>query len=499
MTKTANTIQISKGGSMDKFDIEEGVLLGYKTDVSIVDEILSIPEGVIQIDCEAFADNECIREVHISNTVKEIGQFAFSNCYNLERITFGESVETIENNAFFFCIALKKIELPASILYVGPSAFGFCAGIKKVVMQEGVRLIGNNAFETCLNLEDISLPMSLRAIGAKAFDSCDKLPRLSVPTGTKVGVDISTNKTVVAYTLACWDKRMGRYGNAGAIAWANKCMEDPSNTPAAWNDDYIDIFSEMLDIRKNVIYGFKSGFENDMPHLFIPSGVIKIADNAFSKLESLKSVFIPDSVINVGDFAFYGCCNLQHAHLSTGLKIIGVSAFGATGLEEIEIPLGAFRIEIDCFSNCLNLKTVKINNGVVSIGFQAFKDCKALCNIEIPTTTKYMGTAVFSGCSNLKCITFPRRINALRECVFKDCINLEAVVLMNGTGMIHRKAFDGCVNLKSIVTTTFGKHIARAKTLSKFTYNEYSRHFRKTLAETCKRLIVEERPRLLRG
>ncbi len=55
--------------------------------------------------------------------VKIIGREAFSDAYNLTRVTLPEGVECIEDYAFHFCEGLERVELPASLFFIGKRAF----------------------------------------------------------------------------------------------------------------------------------------------------------------------------------------------------------------------------------------------------------------------------------------------------------------------------------------------------------------------------------------
>ena len=54
--------------------------------------IITIPEGVTEIDDEAFAFREDIHKVRLPLTIKRIGKLAFLDCWNLEKINFPYSI-----------------------------------------------------------------------------------------------------------------------------------------------------------------------------------------------------------------------------------------------------------------------------------------------------------------------------------------------------------------------------------------------------------------------
>ena len=107
--------------------VGDGILLSYKgTATNVV-----IPASVKRI-ADAFCANETIRSVEIGAKVEEIGDFAFSSCPQLSRVTITGNVKSIGANAFSACSSLTTIYLPASLETVAPNAFLNCSGLANV-------------------------------------------------------------------------------------------------------------------------------------------------------------------------------------------------------------------------------------------------------------------------------------------------------------------------------------------------------------------------------
>ena len=84
--------------------------------------IITIPEGVTEIEPEAFAFREDIHEVRLPLTMKRIGKSAFQECVNLEKINFHHGIEEIGDAAFCNCLSLVKPKLPKNVK-IGELAF----------------------------------------------------------------------------------------------------------------------------------------------------------------------------------------------------------------------------------------------------------------------------------------------------------------------------------------------------------------------------------------
>lgn len=104
---------VTDAALFDVEDVEGGVAI---TGFNGTNEIVVIPETingktVVAIGEKAFANNQTIRGLKISNSVSVIGDSAYMNCFSLEVVTFGSSVKTVEYHAFNACEKLKTVEL----------------------------------------------------------------------------------------------------------------------------------------------------------------------------------------------------------------------------------------------------------------------------------------------------------------------------------------------------------------------------------------------------
>lgn len=170
-------------------------------------------------------------------------------------------------------------------------------------------------------------------------------------------------------------------------------------------------------------------FLGGVNNVIIPLGVRSLGNKCFEDLDDLISVnikgnipIIPnrcfaDSTIRqirfsgseeeIGDSAFEG--SLLRCGVYTRAKIIGVRAFGSTGITKVVLH-NTEEIKVCAFEYCDKLTVVKLGESVKKIGGGAFRFCSKLQEVEIPDTVEYIGKQAFYGCNKLKEVKLPKSV-----------------------------------------------------------------------------------------
>lgn len=88
------------------------------------DTEIIIPDGVKYINDNAFSNNYQVEKVTIPNSVVAIGESAFENCPNLKEVAMSDNINFIDENAFYDCYQLSDLKIPNNEdMYIGQSAF----------------------------------------------------------------------------------------------------------------------------------------------------------------------------------------------------------------------------------------------------------------------------------------------------------------------------------------------------------------------------------------
>lgn len=338
---------------------------------------------VQKISFQAFQDWDG-RSIEIPGSVKVIEEYAFYQCYNLERVKLGDGVTTInqgvflkcknlvefnlpdsitdiENRVLYCCYELENLEIPASLKHIGYEAFGYTKWLTNrqeenpyviingilinattagnhAIIPDGVAVIGDGAFFEDWGLKEVEIPSSVTEIGNFAFHNCYSLTGIKIPEGVKkIGdkafylceelKDIEIPKSVVYIgdrTFAA-SKWLEKKQKENPLVIVNKIVVDGSNTKGS---------------------------------VIIPEGVTQICDRAFNDNRKITKIVLPSTITDIGELAF---------EMTYSLKTVEVHRKGA-----IDIETEAFRewngsfygyknsyIQTYAKENKLNFKAIK--------------------------------------------------------------------------------------------------------------------------------------------
>lgn len=349
-----------------------------------------------------------MKEYVIGNTVRTIGQYAFSGCSKVTSFTIPSSVTSIGEYAFSDCSSLTSI-----VVEEGNSNYDsrdncnaiietasniLIAGCKKSTIPDGVTSIGNWAFSGCSGLTSITIPEKVTSIGSDAFSGCTGLKTVTLES-----------KEVVS---------------------ENRELNSP---------------------------GLSSVFGNQVQKYVLGDSISVIGDYAFSYCGNLKTIIIPDSIKSIGKGAFNECSSLQY-NTSSNVSYLGNTTNRYVVLIKSNSTSTSCSVNAKCkiiysnaFSGCSTLKSITIPDGVISIGSNAFYGCSNLISVVIPNSvTSAIGEQTFEGCSALTSVSISENVTSIGNRAFYNCGSITALNIPSSVTSIGDLAFGNCQGLKEI-------------------------------------------------
>lgn len=270
---------------------------------------VTIPETVEVIEDYTFYDFNNLKRVVLSTGLTTIEHNAFEKCYALEQITIPNTVKTIGDDAFSGT-GLTSINLPNSVTDLGSSVFSG-SDLQNVTLPSNLKEIPSFMFYCCSNLESIRIPDSVQRIGNYAFDASG-LRSVTIPSSVReVGENAFAN---------CDDLESVSFSGSGtelSEAVFNGCKKLSSVT---------------LPTGMTAIPDYLFRQCENLSSISLPANVTKIGKFAFKDCLGLTQVSLPDGVQTIGAWAFDNCEKLERVFIPASVTDLYVVSF-------IECPL----------------------------------------------------------------------------------------------------------------------------------------------------------------
>lgn len=350
---------------------------------------VTIPESVVTIESEAFWQSKIDTVIFNATNCQTMGDYyfpAFDYCDSLKVLVIGENVKRIPDRAFKECSSLNcELHLPDSITEIGYEAFSGCSGLTgRLVLPSQLVSIGYSAFQYCSKFSgDLVIPDKVETISGGAFYRCENITSVSVPKSVtyfghwpfyncyaldSVYYDAVYCSCQGAIFDDCRNLRTIVIGEDvrfydGALAGSsssdfNTLYFNAIECMAFGNDDNLFYYApsqlklgeKVRIIPDRVFRGFR------MTELQIPESVVSIGKNAFESCYSMTDLVIPNAVRTVGEMAFKGCGNLRSVVIGNSVEVINSATFSNCGkITDVVIGAGVNSIASDAFDCCYSI------------------------------------------------------------------------------------------------------------------------------------------------
>lgn len=485
--------------------------------IDIPDTVTSSGQSytVMAIGNKAF-ESLNVSSVFIPATVRSIGDSAFGYCKFLATVTFaeGSQLKSIERAAFYGTEhahpRFKEIKIPDSVETIGNGAFYDCRDLERITLPSALQKLSNSTFYDCTALSEVTFPASLKTIEKSAFSGCRNLSKVELPASLTTIQSYVFDRCSALKTVF-YDGSLERWSQ---INTSNDFLGYSS--PSLVMDDYTAQFILVEDgpfaepiPKKTVTITKYTGTESTviLPSTINSWPVTKIGEDALKDNTTITSVTIPASVTEIGSNAFAGCTNLTSVNYAgdwsnltiqsgnpavqdaanaplfdfaftpdntaviviryrykgtaadvtipsryKGIPVTAIdhAAFFNSAVTSVTIPDSVTSIDDNAFGFCSQLTNISIPNSVTSIGFSAFAHCTSLKSITLPSSLNSISEALFSGCSQLTTIHIPDSVPSIQSYAFYNCGNLETIRIPVSVTSIGGCAFAGCPNSMTV-------------------------------------------------
>lgn len=102
---------------------------------------IKLPDGICDLQKEAFAFLEHVESVTIPDTVNRIGECCFLGCDSLKSIRLPGSLKVVSFRSFGSCSCLENVDISPGVEKIESGAFSFCPSLKELYIPDTVSFI----------------------------------------------------------------------------------------------------------------------------------------------------------------------------------------------------------------------------------------------------------------------------------------------------------------------------------------------------------------------
>ena len=385
-------------------------------------KILKMPTdmNIMYIGEKAFLDNDNIERIVIAPTVVEIQRRAFENCTALKEVYFVSTLDRDVANAqagatpidaadlslvyemaFYGCKKLKKVDLSnAKTITLAQMTFADCTALEEIVDMPSIGTMHNLAFSGCTALTEVDLT-GLHMSGFGVFSGCTALETVTTGKFTAIGEYMFNGCT----GLTSVELNTPKIG-AGAFYDCTKLRSVKFRSPAG----------EQLKFNIGA-----SAFENCA------------SDSRFA----LSVDFGDETVASIGDNAFRGA-KIQSFELPKGLQTLGANVVNNQSV--------VMRITDDTDFSKITFKGIPFKGLTLDVSESTIYSQASGCIFDKNQTTLHLATAAAAAELDLSSYTF----TSVGEYAFAGNETLTKVILPTTVATIGEGAFEGCTRLQTV-------------------------------------------------
>ena len=270
----------------------------------------------------------------------------------------------------------------------------------------------------------------MTAMGDSVFANCGKLTEVeNFPSGITKIPDSSfmSDKVLAKVTYAAPEKMTGI--GASAFSGCEVLVSDALYSPITEN---------MVTIGASAFTGCKG---EQFTTVTIPASVTKLEQNTFANCLSLATVTFTntESVTEIAAMCFANDGALTKCELPAKLEVLGDSAFGATGLTGVRIPV-TLREAKQPFFKCQQIGQIEWEEGLTKVIDNLFQNMESGLKVDFQDQITEIGNHAFDS-SSITGITGTNNLVKIGEYAFNSCMGISGKVELPAVTEIHAYAF----------------------------------------------------------
>lgn len=331
---------------------------------------VTVPQTVQGLPVTVIADGAfsgtLVRHVELPDTVIKIGAEAFAECERLVVCTFPDALTDIGRDAFRGTFWLTKQQKTGEPVVAGHVLIDAKKSKGVVRLSNGITAIAPGAFSGNTELTGVRIPAGVTSIGKGVFSGCTALTKLDLPKSVRK----IPEEMCAGCTSLMWIHLPDTLTEIGAGAFRDSGV------------NYIVLPDSVTEIAPETFSGCKSLYG-------VRAWEVRtVGRRAFAECGHLTDLEYFFMLEEIGEEAFADCIDLFAFQAEFNLKSIGQRAFrNCTRLENVVLEESVTSIGSEAFAGCSSLKTAMIFGILTEFGKRVFPDLPELEMIAYAQTT----------------------------------------------------------------------------------------------------------------
>lgn len=383
-------------------------------------ETISLSDSVKTVGDYAFSNIPSLNNVRIDGDIN-LGDGVFANNVNLNNVEI-EQLSDIGDRMFYSSTSLSRISLPKT-KSIGIAAFSKCINLEIIDVPQ-LTSIANEAF-SCTKVNEIYLPL-VTTLGDSVFNGCTEL--VSADLGVKVHsigkLPFKNCNNLKSLTIKSLEPPIAN-GTFSNYTYVNTILKVPENSldrykaSSPWS-----YFFEIAEVKLNYFQ-----YENCIYYIDGESGIlISIIDKDIEKLNIPGTINFNEKECVISDF-LDNCFN------------------DLTSVKEISFP-SSFQ-KLPNIRSLRTLENVSVESNFLPESY--FKDLVNLSYVDLGSQMIEIGNNSFEGCEKLQKICIPPSCIKIGNEAFLNCVSIESIDIPGSCNQIGNGAFNGMKNLRNVI------------------------------------------------
>lgn len=399
------------------FEDEDGTAWNY----------VVIAERVVRIEgCREQTGELCVPALIEGLPVRAVAAEALAGKTDVTEVHIPESVEQVGAYVLRGCSQLRLADLACGEDHYDPSWLKGCTRVEELRVPENASNLKPSVFD---------LPQLKRLYLGRAMEDLE--PGMFAKSALQA-IEINPENTAL------------RTDGAGIYSADNSCFVALAKPCVSYA-----IEAGVTKIAKKAFAGIAS-----LTQVELPQGLELLDEFAFSRT-SIKRFEAPASLRTIGRQAFFNCRQLEEVELNEGLEAVGDEAFCASGITRLQLPrtireLGkkvVDRTALKCSgadasftieegSEAIKLDQYGVLYAIEEEGLRVIRGMDAsLEHIELLPGTYRVGEGAFTKQMKLRSVVLPEGLLYIDDNAFFDCRGLEQVSVPSTLRSVGDNAF----------------------------------------------------------